>query len=131
MKFSKTPIALAALAVCGALPLAAHAAPTVSWSNPLSGATLSGTVSGSNCLVNTNGEVTRVVFWANSAQINNDYGAPFNCTFDTTKLPNGSYTLRAVAYNDKNGTSTTANIPITIRQGATSTSTSTGTTTGG
>src|SRR5690242_8871975 len=132
MRFSKSPIALAALAVCSGLPILAQAAPTVSWSAPNSGATLTGTVSGSSCAVNTSSDTTRVVFWANNAQINNDYSAPYNCTFDTTKLPNGSYSLKAVAYNDTNGTSTTASIPITIANGTTSGgTTSGGTSTGG
>ncbi|HYX63570.1 MAG TPA: Ig-like domain-containing protein, partial [Burkholderiales bacterium] len=126
MHFSKSPIALAVLAVCSGLPLAAHAAPTVSWAAPLSGATLSGSISGSTCAVNASSDTTRVVFWANNYQINNDYSAPWNCSFNTKVLSDGSYTLKAVAYNDKNGTSTTASIPITIKNsGTTSTTTNT------
>ena len=44
MQFRKSPIALAALALCGAMPLGAQAAPTISWAAPLNGATLKGTV---------------------------------------------------------------------------------------
>lgn len=75
MTFRKSPIALAALAVCGAV----HAAPTVSWTTPSANAALRGTVSGSACAVTTSG-ATRVTFWADNYQINNDYSSPFNCT---------------------------------------------------
>jgi hypothetical protein len=123
MRFSKSPIALAALAVCSGLPIVAQAAaPTVSWSAPKSGATLSGTLNGSSCAASASSNTTRVVFWANGAQINNDYGAPWNCTLDSTKLPDGSYTLKAVAYNDREGSSTTASIPVTINNSGGSTS---------
>src|SRR3954469_2045989 len=98
MNFRKSPIALAALAVCGAMPLAAQAAPSISWVTPSNNAVLRGTVSGSACAVNTSG-ATRVTFWANNYQINNDYSAPFNCTLDTTRLSDGVYPLRAVAYD--------------------------------
>src|SRR3954464_7090763 len=117
MNFRKSPIALAALAVCGAMPLAAQAAPSISWVTPSNNAVLRGTVSGSACAVNTSG-ATRVTFWANNYQINNDYSAPFNCTLDTTRLSDGVYPLRAVAY-DASGASTEARISITINNNGT------------
>src|SRR3954447_19414225 len=112
MEFRKSPIALAALAVCGALPLAAQAAPSVSWVTPSDNAVVRGTISGNACAVNTSG-ATRVTFWAQNYQINNDYSSPFNCTFDTTKLRDGTYPLRAVAY-DASGASTESQVSITI-----------------
>jgi len=83
MQFRKSPIALAALALCGAMPLGAQAAPTVSWAAPMNGATLKGTVSGSACAVNTSSDTVRVTFYATNWQINNDYSPPFNCSFNT------------------------------------------------
>jgi hypothetical protein len=124
MRFSKSPIALAALAVCGGLPIFAHAAPTISWSAPLSGATLSGTISGSTCAVKTSSDTTRVTFWADNYQINNDYSAPFNCTFNTKVLGDRTYTLKAVAY-DKNNVSTSSSISVTIKNSGTTTTTNT------
>src|SRR3954453_19774801 len=123
MEFRKSPIALAALAVCGALPLAAQAAPSVSWVTPSNNAVVRGTLSGSACAVNTSG-ATRVTFWANNYQINNDYSAPFNCTFDTTRVSDGVYPLRAVAY-DASGSSTEARISITVNNSGTVTPTPT------
>ena len=105
MKFRKSQIALAALAACGALPLAAQAAPSISWAAPANGAVLSGRVSDTACAVNASADTTRVTFWATNWQINNDYGAPFNCDLPTTQLRDGAYTLRAVAY-DASGAST-------------------------
>src|SRR3954467_11991069 len=119
MNFRKSPIALAALAACGAMPLAAEAAPSVSWVTPSNNAVLRGTVSGSACAVDTTG-ATRVTFWADNYQINNDYSAPFNCTFDTTRLGDRSYTLRAVAY-DAAGTSSEVRRTITINNTGTAT----------
>ena len=120
MHFRKTPIAIAALALTGAIPMAAQAAPTVSWTTPQSGAVLSGRVTGSACAVATSG-TTRVTFNAGSWQINNDYSSPFNCDLDTTRLKDGSYTLRARAY-DASGVYRDAFIPVTINNsGATPT----------
>jgi hypothetical protein len=124
MQFRKTPIALALVA---AAPLAAIAAPTLTIDTPSSGQTLSGRVSGTSCAVTATatGGVSRVTFWANDWQINNDYSSPYNCDFDTTRLRDGTYTFKAVAYaND--GSSTTKTTSITVRNsGSTTTSTTT------
>src|SRR4051794_28469681 len=124
MNFRQTPIALAALAVCGAV----HAAPSVTWVTPSDNATLRGTVSGSACAVSTGSDATRVTFWADNYQINNDYSGPFNCTFDTTRLSDRTYTLRAVAY-DASGTSTEVRRTITINNSGTLSATPTPTVT--
>ena len=120
MQFRKSQIALAALAACGALPLAAQAAPTVSWTSPANGAVLSANVNGSACAVNTSSDATTVSFWANNWQISNDYNPPFNCNFPTKQLPDGPYTLRAIAY-DASGNSSEADINITINNSGTAT----------
>ena len=122
MQFHKTPIALAVLAACGAMPLAAQATPTVSFTSPANGAVLSGNVSGSACAVTTSSDTQRVTFWADNWQINNDYSAPFNCTFPTNQLRDGPYTLRAVAY-DTSGASSEARLSITINNTGTVTPT--------
>src|SRR4051812_5926051 len=121
MQFHKTPIAMAVVAACGAMPLAANAAPTISWTTPANSAVLSGTVSGNACAVATSSDTQRVTFWADSWQINNDYSAPFNCSFPTTQLSDGPYKLRAVAY-DASGNSTEADLSITINNSGTTAS---------
>ena len=123
MSLRKTPIA-AALALCGAMPLVAQAAPTVSWSAPTYGATLSGTLSGSACGATTSSDAIQVTFWANDWQLNNDYSPPWNCNFPTTQLRDGTYTLRAVAYDAKGGISE-SRINVTVANNSASTSTPT------
>ena len=118
MSLRKTPIA-AALALCGAMPLVAQAAPTVSWSAPANGATLSGTLSGSACGATTSSDAIQVTFWANDWQLNNDYSPPWNCNFPTTQLRDGTYTLRAVAY-DANGGVSESRINVTVANNSTS-----------
>src|SRR3954466_7468575 len=71
--------AAVALAFSAGIPLAAHAeAPKVTWQGPLSGAVLSGTISGSGCSVNATSSVGvgGVSFWIDDYQIQNDYSAP-------------------------------------------------------
>src|SRR6185295_12722337 len=121
MFFHKHSIAVAAALVVGA-PLAAHAAPSVSWSAPKNGATISGTISGSTCAANVTSSVSmsRVVFWADGMQINNDYSSPWNCSFDTKKLKDGTHVLKAVAYDTK-GAQSTSQISVTIKNSGTTT----------
>ena len=96
MKLQNTQIALALLAVCAGVPLTAQAAPAVTIKTPVSGQVLSGTITGASCATDATSStgVSRVTFWANSWQINNDYSSPFNCNFDTTRLKDGPYTFR-------------------------------------
>ena len=81
MQFQRTSIAAVVIALFSA---SANAAPTVSWQAPANGAVIKGTLTGSACAVATSSTATRVTFWANSWQINNDYSPPFNCNFPTT-----------------------------------------------
>jgi len=119
--FQKQSIAVAAALVVG-VPLSAHAAPSVSWSAPKNGATIAGTISGSACAASVSSSVAmnRVTFWADGMQINNDYSSPFNCTFDSKKLKDGTHVLKAVAY-DNNGASSTSQITVTIKNSGTTT----------
>src|SRR6185295_3148191 len=119
--FQKQSIAVAAALVVG-VPLSAHAAPSVSWSAPKNGATIAGTISGSACAASVSSSVAmnRVTFWADGMQINNDYSSPFNCTFDSKKLRDGTHTLKAVAYAS-NGASSTSQISVTIKNSGSTT----------
>src|SRR5438067_13175062 len=92
LNYRKTPIALAAAALCGAISFAAEAAPTISWTTLGDNAVLRGSVSGTTCAVDTTG-ATRVTFWANNYQINNDYSAPPNCDCDAIKPSDSTYPL--------------------------------------
>ena len=122
MKFQKTPFALAALALASV----AQAAPTnVTFKQPTQNEVISGNIQqNANCEV-TGTNIRRVVFSIVSSSgsvraLNTETGAPWNCNIDTRTLADGNYTLRAVAYDAAN-TSTTATRAVTIRNSTTPT----------
>jgi hypothetical protein len=129
MKFEKTPIALAVVATAALAAAApfAHAAPSVSFSAPAAGATLNNvTLSGTQCAV-SGSNISRVVFAMISSsnsyrQLNIDTAGPFSCTLDSRTFANGTYTLRAMAY-DSAGASATALRQVTVANGAVTTNT--------
>jgi hypothetical protein len=119
MKFTKTPIALAAITVLAGAPLVAEAV-TVSFRAPSSGSVLSNVnwsqssaceVSGTNIrnvqfyLINSSG---------NRIALNNDWYSAFRCNLKSTDYPNGNYTLRAFAY-DSAGNQAISSRSITIK----------------
>jgi hypothetical protein len=116
MHFKKTPIALAAIFISAA-PLAAQAAPTVSFKQPTSGKTLSGKISGSACEV-TGSNIAKTRFWLGNTWLTTDQSSPWTCELDTTKFKDGSYTLRSTAY-DKSGASKSTQISVTIKNSGT------------
>src|SRR5688572_32027824 len=120
MQCKKTSIALAAMTLCG-VPFAAEAAPTVSWSGPTSGKTISGRLNpGPNCQVSAS-NTRRVEFFIGSTRLNTDTaGSPWGCAIDTTRYSNGTHTLKAVAY-DSAGASRTASISVNIQNGGSTT----------
>src|SRR5690349_13118541 len=119
MKFRRSPIALAALALCGAMPLAANAQTTtptpaplsgsldVWFKAPLAGSTISGTLNGgTSCYANSSGSVARVAFFLDGTALNTDTTPAdgTQCVIDTTKFANGTHLLTARAY-DSSGNS--------------------------
>ena len=84
--------------------------PSVAFTAPAEGGTLSGNVQGPpNCVV-TGTNIARVMFYLNGVWTNTD-GNPDNglgCWIDTTRYPNGSYTVTAVAYNSQGQTASAA-----------------------
>ena len=126
MKFTKTPIALAALACVSA----AHAAPSnVQFKQPTENEVIFGRINTDpGCEVTGTG-IRSVVFSIISSSgtrtaLNTETAAPWNCNIDTRTFVDGSYTLRAVAYDAAN-TSVTATRKVTIKNGTTSTPTPT------
>ncbi len=99
----------------GSAPAPVNAAPTVSFTAPASGQTVSGTVSyGANA--SDDGGVTRVEFSVDGTALVTDLSSPFGGSLDTTKLVNGTHTLRAVAF-DAAGLSTSVTRSITVQNG--------------
>ncbi len=108
----------------GVLPLNASAAPTVAFVRPTNGATISGNLYQSSACEVRGSNITRVRFYLNSTSLNTEEDGPWNCNLDTRKFANGSYTLRAVAY-DTAGVSRSTQIGVRIQNGTTSTPTPT------
>lgn len=75
--------------------------PTVAWKAPATGSVVKGKVAAAGCLVAASdaGGVDRVVFKVDGTTLNTESDAPWNCTFDSTKVGDGSHTLTATAYD--------------------------------
>ena len=99
---------------------AANQPPTVSFKAPTSGATLSGTVNSTSCEVNAadDAKVVRVDFFLGATALAPKTAAPWQCAIDTTKFNNGSYQLKAVAY-DEQGTSNSAAVSVNVQNSTT------------
>ncbi|HEX7052398.1 MAG TPA: Ig-like domain-containing protein [Burkholderiales bacterium] len=115
VRFTKTQFAVAALAVCGALPLEAQAqstlpAPTsgeleIWFKAPLDGATVKGRLELASCYVKGRG-VSRVEFFLDGATIGADgnVGDGMSCVLDTTRFANGAHKLMAIAFSSSGET---------------------------
>ena len=125
MEFKKHPIAIAALALTASAPFAAHGAPTLSFNAPNDGQTVKGTISSSACEVVKAGTfaVSRVKFFLNNTALNTDSSKPWQCSFDTRKFADGSYTLKAVSYDSSGRTTATGQVGVKIQNGTTGGST--------
>jgi hypothetical protein len=80
---------------------AAPAGPTVQWKAPAAGGKMSGDIKGPPHCEVTGTKIARVMFYINGAWTNTDGNLSngLGCWIDTRKYPNGSYRLRAVAYD--------------------------------
>src|SRR5262245_16662897 len=124
MLFQKKSLAVAvSLAVA---PLAALAAPSISWVTPSSGANMYGAYSESKvgCEITGTG-ISRVKFYVDSREMNSDYGSPWRCVIDTRNFGLGTHTLKALAIGTDG---TTKSITRSVNFVSSSTSTSTTTT---
>jgi hypothetical protein len=100
---------------------ASNTAPTVAFTSPASGASVSATIA-YFANATDNAGVARVDFFADSTAIGSSTVAPYSGNFDTRTLSDGAHVLRAVAY-DAQGLNTTAQISINVKNGTTSTTT--------
>jgi hypothetical protein len=96
-------------------PAPANAAPQVAFKAPTEGQTVSGTLSGTKfeATATDDKKVTKVDFAVDGTALNSDTAAPYNGSFDSTKVANGKHTLTATAY-DEAGLKTTATRGITV-----------------
>jgi Bacterial Ig domain len=90
-------------------------APSVSWKVPTGGATVSGRIQGTACeaLANDDRGIERVVMKVDGTTLNTESDAPWNCSFDSTKVSDGSHTLSATAY-DAAGNTRTASVTVSV-----------------
>jgi thermitase len=86
--------------------------PTVSFSSPANGSTLSGTVS-VQISASDNRGVASVSFYVDGILYSTKTASPYTFSWNTTQAANGSHTLRAVA-TDTSGNSSTAQISVSV-----------------
>ena len=103
------------------LPFAANAAdrkpPAVSITSPVSGAFVSGTITVTASALD-NRRVAGVQFKYNGINLGaEDTTAPYSVSANTTTVPNGSYTLTAVARDAAGNRATSAPVTITVSNG--------------
>jgi hypothetical protein len=107
-------------------------APSVYFTSPSDGGTLSGNVKGPDsstpCVVQGS-NIAKVMFYLNDKWTNTDGNLSngLGCWIDTTKYANGTYTVKAVAYNAAGATATTTR-SVKIQNGTTTTPDDGGTT---
>jgi hypothetical protein len=88
--------------------------PTVSLTAPANGASVSGTVTGS-ANASDNVGVASVQFQLDGANVGvKDLVAPYTFSWDTTKSTNGAHTLRAIATDTSNNSTTSASVTVTV-----------------
>jgi len=85
--------------------------PIVSITAPVNGATIAGIVTFSASAGDDLG-VTKVSFYINDVLLFEDVGAPYETSLNTSDYVNGSYTLKAVAYDMSHNTPATISVNI-------------------
>jgi len=100
--------------------------PTLSWTKPAEGATVSGYMfeagnSGASgpCEISAADDVgiAKVRFYADTTFLNEELGAPYNCKLDTTQFGNGSHVLKAEVYDAANNM-TSATRTVNVQNGS-------------
>lgn len=87
--------------------------PTVSLTDPASGATVTGMVVIS-ATASDNVGVSRVEFYVNNVLLSTSQAAPYQATWDTTRASNGTATLTAYAYDTSGNRSQVATASVTV-----------------
>jgi hypothetical protein len=85
----------------------------VSVTSPAGGSTVSGSVA-VVASASDNVGVTKVEFFAGSTQIGTSLSSPYQVTWDSTAVPNGSYQLTAKAYDAAGNSSTSAAVTVNV-----------------
>ena len=87
--------------------------PVATIGSPVAGSTVSGLASVDVSATDNIG-VTKVEFRANGTLVGTDTSSPYQFSWDTSKLPNGSTTLTAVAYDAAGNAGTSNPVVVTV-----------------
>src|SRR5204863_7709566 len=98
----------------GSIAVSDTTPPTVAITSPAPGATVSGTIT-VTAEASDNAGVVGVQFKSNGSDFDaEDTTAPYSVTGHTTTVPNGSYTLTAVARDAAGNRTTSAPVTVTV-----------------
>jgi large repetitive protein len=89
-------------------------APTVSITAPTNGSTVSGASVSLTSDASDNDVVSSVQFKVNGGTITTDSSSPYSATWNSTGVPDGSYTLTAVATDPTGNIASSTNVTVTV-----------------
>ena len=92
-----------------------YTAPTVALTSPASGARVRGTISVTADASDNRG-VAKVEFFVGTTLLGSATTAPYAVSWNTTAVPDGSYTLTATAYDAAGNNTTSAGVTVSVRQ---------------
>jgi hypothetical protein len=90
-------------------------APTISISSPTAGASVSGNTV-ITAIASDNVGVAKVEFYVNGALQTTDTSSPYLCSWNTSSLAAGTYTLMAKAYDAAGNIGQSTSVPVTVRK---------------
>ena len=91
-------------------------APSTSITAPANGATVSGTTSVTASATDNVG-VTKVEFWLNGALASTDTTSPYEWSWNTATVSNGSHSVLSKAYDAANNVGTSSTVAVTVSNG--------------
>ena len=94
-------------------------APTVTLTSPAAGATLTGTTTLTATAADDTA-VTKVEFYEGTTKLGEDLTSPYAFDWNTTTAANGSYTLKAIAYDAAGNSTPSSTVTVTVTNVASS-----------
>jgi hypothetical protein len=91
----------------GLTPSTDFTAPSVSFSSPAAGASVSGVVTLKTTTTDDSGVITRVEYFVGSTLLSRTTTAPYSAVWNTSSYPGGTHTLTAKAYDPSGNVGTT------------------------
>ena len=97
--------------------------PSVNITSPSNGATVSGTVTIAASATDNVG-VTKVEFYINNNKVGEDTSSPYEYSWNTTGYSNGTYSLKAIAYDAAGNSAVDNDTSVTVSNGGSGTTVS-------